>query len=116
MATKFKVRTKKYQSQGGRIVRAFQVTEKNIQGVFDWLGNRDNEWRVKNVAIQLDGRSDRFKLRVHFEGAGIRVFRPGDYLFWEIDQNGRYVGPDGLPFRTVMGLKKDLFEEKYELV
>lgn len=105
------IRTKKYESNGGRNVRAVKVTERNFQDLVGWvIRNSENVNPNKSVAsahVNKRGDVSNQRLRLHIDGKGVRVARVGDYVFHELADNGKPL--DGILYI----LKGDVFEDKY---
>ena len=107
------VRPKKYVSQGGRLVRAIEVTEKNYVQVHNWI---EKHLPGKSSAIQnvsktpgADGKTfdvSNHRVRVHTP-KGIRVAKVGEHVVGELNDKGVPV---------VFWVFKDDFAKKYELV
>lgn len=76
------IRPKRYESRGGRKIRAVKVTERNYEELSRWaVANGTNV--IKSAPTHTEspeGDISNHRIRLHLAHKGIRVARVGDYL------------------------------------
>lgn len=105
------VRPKRYESRGGRKVRAIKVTERNYKELINWIGRNATNVKMETssatVTVTRTGEDVNPRLRLHIWHKGIRVARVGDYVFHVLNDDLSLT--DGALYL----LKGEDFEEKY---
>jgi hypothetical protein len=104
------VRPKRYESKGGRKIRAVKVTERNYDDLAGWIGRNATNLKANPVAVvKLSATGDEtdHRVKLHLSGLGIRVARVGDYV--------AHVLEDDLTLTNgnLFIIKGDIFEGKY---
>jgi len=95
------IRTKKYISKGGRVIKGVKVNEKNIVDVANWAAKVKSG--VARVKISKSGDESNHRVAVGTP-RGIRVAHVGDFVVFDEETF------------TINVVKGDLFVTKYKVV